>query len=513
MRTFAYFKVLVFRPPRPQAQLMRKVSRSAWLVALLTLGLVAPLLPAGAQTTGRPRLQLRAARTDVTLTRPEGRKVFLDLSVYIAALEAPFEIRVRRADYTSPLEAFQVLQGPAGDELVSIPADALEGWGGLKNFFEVAIERPDGFDVRTIMLDFCPNTFDHQRVEDSGPRTPAYPFTCFGNPFALGMVWGLDEGWAVRANTYDFRDMSVSLPEGKYKVTVSIARRFQEMFSVEPTDASVQVNLEIKTGSRGCHHCPHPEPPFHDENRRPHSVTIPSIDDPDPALLPDLIALPAWGLYVANRRGKSRLTFGATVWTGGASSLVVEGYRRPNEDTMDAYQYFFRDGQPIGRAAVGEFAFDPLPRHNHWHFLQFARYTLLKEDQAEVVRSKKEAFCLAPTDAVDLLLPGAAWQPGLMGEGTMCGQRDSLWIREVLPLGWGDTYFQSVPGQSFDITEVPNGTYYVAVTANPDGALFEQSAANNTMLRQVILSGRPGRRRVEVPPWNGIDTEGRGFGR
>lgn len=489
---------------------MGKASRSAWLVAVLTLGLVAPLLPVGAQTTERARLQLRAARTDITLSRPDGRKVFLDLGVYIAALDAPFEIRVGRDDYTSPLEAFEVIQSPAGEQLVPIPDTALAGWAGFKDFFEVAIEDPEGVAVRTILMDFCPNTFDHQRVDDSGPRTPAYPYTCYGNPFALGMVWGLDKGWAVRASTYDFRDMSVRLPTGNYKVTVSISPRFQQMFSVEPADASVEVNLEVKSGYN-CSDCPVPEPPFHQENRRPHTVEIPSIDDPDPALLPDLIALPAWGMYVANGRTKSRLTFGATVWTGGASSLVVEGYRRTNEDTMDAYQYFYENGEPIGRAAVGEFAFDPLRRHNHWHFLQFARYTLLKEDQAEVVRSKKEAFCLAPTDAVDLLLPGASWQPGLMGEGTMCGQRDSLWIREVLPLGWGDTYFQSVPGQSFDITNIPNGTYYVAVTANPDGALFEQTDSNNTMLRQVILKGQPGRRRVEVPPWNGIDTEGRGF--
>ena len=72
---------------------MKKVFRSAWFVTLLGLGLLAPLLPAAAQTPTRARLQLRAARTDVVLTRPEGRKVFLDLGVYIAALDAPFEIR------------------------------------------------------------------------------------------------------------------------------------------------------------------------------------------------------------------------------------------------------------------------------------------------------------------------------------------------------------------------------------------------------------------------------------
>lgn len=503
--------MLVFLGPRPQAQSMRKTFRSAWFVTLIGLACVAPLVSAGAQTEARSRLQLRAARTEVTLSRPEGSRVFLDLAVYIAALDAPFEIQVRRTDYTSPVEAFQVVPGPAGDELVQIPESALEGWGGLNDFFEIAITDPDGVAVRTLRQDFCPNTYEHQRVDDSGPARPAYPYSCYGNPFALGMVWGLDRGWAVRATSYDYRQMRIKIPTGSYRATVSIAPTYQELFAVDPVDASVELDLTVKESRRRRCHCPIPEPPLHRPNHRPNGAAIPTVEDPDPALLPDLVALPAWGMHVQNGRTKSRLSFGATVWTGGASSLVVEGFRRSNEDTMDAYQYFYRDGEPYGRSEVGTFAFDPLRGHRHWHFQQFARYSLLSADQAEVVRSRKEAFCLAPTDSVDLLLPGAELQPGLMGEGTSCGSADALWIREVLPLGWGDTYFQSVPGQSFDITELPNGTYYVAVTANPDGALYEQDGTNNTELRQVILKGRPGNRRVEVPPWNGIDTEGRGF--
>ena len=34
-------------------------------------------------------------------------------------------------------------------------------------------------------------------------------------------------------------------------------------------------------------------------------------------------------------------------------------------------------------------------------------------------------------------------------------------------MGWGDTYYQYLPGQSFNITGVPNGTYYVRIVANP----------------------------------------------
>ena len=77
----------------------------------------------------------------------------------------------------------------------------------------------------------------------------------------------------------------------------------------------------------------------------------------------------------------------------------------------------------------------------------------------------------------------------------------------MLDTGWGDTYSQWVAGQAFDVTDLPNGTYYVRVHVNPLGAMHEGSTANNVEDRLVILKGRPGNRRVVVPPWHGIDTD------
>jgi len=107
---------------------------------------------------------------------------------------------------------------------------------------------------------------------------------------------------------------------------------------------------------------------------------------------------------------------------------------------------------------------------------------------------------------VDLLAPHAVWQPpfGLFGQ---CGTPTALWVREMMPVGWGDTYFQSVAGQSFNITKVPNGTYYIEVAANPQRVLHETTTRNDVSLRKVILGGTPGHRTVTVPPWHGIDPE------
>ena len=78
----------------------------------------------------------------------------------------------------------------------------------------------------------------------------------------------------------------------------------------------------------------------------------------------------------------------------------------------------------------------------------------------------------------------------------------------MLPVGWGDTYYQALPGQSFDITDLPNGTYFIQITANPQGLLMVGSTTNNTELRRIILGGRLGHPTVRVPRWHGIDTEG-----
>ena len=79
-------------------------------------------------------------------------------------------------------------------------------------------------------------------------------------------------------------------------------------------------------------------------------------------------------------------------------------------------------------------------------------------------------------------------------------------VRETLPVGWGDTYSQYLPGQSFDVTGLPNGTYYIEVKANPANKLFETSTANNTSLRKVVLGGKPGARTVKVPPHQLVDA-------
>jgi hypothetical protein len=56
------------------------------------------------------------------------------------------------------------------------------------------------------------------------------------------------------------------------------------------------------------------------------------------------------------------------------------------------------------------------------------------------------------------------------------------------------------------VTHLPNGHYFVQVQANPDGLLYERNTGNDTSLREIILKGRKGSRKVEVLPYHGIQT-------
>ncbi len=488
--------------------LCRRVGTAALVVALAAGGAVV-----GRAAEGDPSLRLFVTKSERRVVRRDSRRpVFLNLGLYLAPVQGPFELLVRRTSYRDAITVEQVVHSSTGDVSRPLSADILEGWEGLRNFLKVEVTNAGGRVVARRSADICLNSFERERVNDEGPISPTYPVFCFANPFTKGMVWGLDEGWA--SNPFDFfGGPRMRVPDGTYTVTYRIAARYQELFGVSPGDGRATVTLTVKTRKRACTRCGRRGAQrLAEQFQQPtQSRAVPEDGDPDPSVLPDLRALPSWGIGVTHRRGRDFLDFGSTVWVAGASPLVVEGFRRENSDVMDAFQYFYQDGEPIARAPVGELQFDTRRGHRHWHFKQFAGYSLLDSDK--VVRvSRKESFCLASTDAIDLSLAHAEWTPEQLGLETACGFSESIWVREILPVGWGDTYFQFIPGQSFDISRLPNGTYFIEVTANPTGRLHERNTDNNTRLRRVILGGRPGRRRVRVPAWHGIDTEGGGGG-
>ncbi len=468
-----------------------------------------------------PRIKLIAAQDKIEVAR-FGKEVFVDPGIWVASLGGAFQLNVARASYTRPLTVTQViknLQGVTTQRRV-LPPQILARWTGLRHFLKITIRNSKGKVVASNSLTFCPAGFELSRATADSALTSRYPNQCSASdPFSLGEVWGLARGWA--ADPVDFRGYKLGL--GTYKLSESIEPTYQHLFGIAARDATASVTMKVINASQccspeGCCDAARvaPVPEHFVAATTSHAAgaahpalrslpAVPTLSKPPADTLPDLIPLPSWGISVTNQKsGTGYLDFGATVWIAGHAKLDVEGFRNNGSDLMRAYQYFWQNGHLIGRAPVGTMGFS---EYNSWHFQQFAQYRLLNAHKKTVVVSQKIGFCIAPTDGVDMLLRGATWQPQYTGIVGNCGQQTALWVQELLPLGWGDTYEQQVPHQSFDITQLPDGTYYIEIIANPEHLLHEVSSANDISLRKVIISGKPGHRTVRVPAWHGLDAE------
>ncbi|MFE9995939.1 lysyl oxidase family protein [Streptomyces avermitilis] len=518
-----------------------------------------------ASTAAKPKLKLIAASNSVTLDRWEGEPgVYLDLGTYVTVDGAPLEFKVTRKSYKDPVVAQQIIRNGTSTQKKALPAGLVKDFSGLPGFLEVSVKNAAGAVVSKSKGTFCPNNASG-RLRPDAPATSHYPESCATNPFTLGSVWGVEKGWASNSSTVDY-DTPVDLPAGEYTAKVSVAKKYRDLFGIPNDQPTIKVTVREQSdgggegmtsarssahhgGGHAAHsaHSAHhygprgaddPTPPAlshaledrgtahhlgdgrgHTDGSRIAPALKPAAKRPTgragvPANLPkpDLRSLPAWGIAITDGEdgdvpGKDYLAFSANVWNAGPAPLVVDGFRSPGKDLMDAYQYFYdAKGKQVGYTPTGTMQWDPREGHEHWHFTDFASYRLLSADQTKQVRSGKEAFCLANTDAIDYTVKNANWHPNNTDLSTACGEQNSISVREVLDVGSGDTYTQYRPGQSFDITGLPNGTYYIQVIANPEKRLQETNLNNNVALRKVVLGGTPGARTVTVPPHDLINA-------
>ena len=464
--------------------------------------------PAGAAAPD-PTVELSAPTRQVVYG--DAKRVYTDLGIRLEANGAPLVIRARRVSYSKPL----VVTATLGDRTTTLPAWAMKDFSGFDKLLRLSAQRltrtnkPVGKPV-TFRRDVCLGTMS-DRVSPEAPATSPYPTSCYYNPYSLGGVQGIEAGWAASMiDPYG----TLRLTPGRYDVTVSLRPAVARALGVaaDGTTARTRVFVRKYTEEGEGHHgraARDPRPRSDAESRTPNAQApsgpsaAPEADGPRP----DLRSLPAWGIQVS--RNSKYLQFSATVWNAGDSPLVVDGFRRRGQDVMDAYQYFFdSDGNQTGYEPVGSFEWDPKPTHLHWHFKDFATYTLLRADKTRVVKSRKEAFCLANTDAVDFTVPGARWNIETDDLTTACGEYSSRSIREVLASGWGDTYAQFRAGQSFKISNLPNGVYYIEVAGNPTGNLVESDESNNVALRKIWLRGPKDHRKVRVQQVGIIEEQG-----
>jgi hypothetical protein len=471
-------------------------------VAITALSVPTIAVSSASAASLMPRLRFIATAASATAPRGgpggpggPGTTAYASLPLYMAVDEADLHIRATRASYNEPIVVNQVLANGTKRALPNVVSSFTAG--GLEKFFHLSVTDSKGARRADVDLPWCPAAgWNAVRTSPNAPDKNPYPLFCGFHPFTRGQVWGLPAGWAADPAL----NAEINVPDGTYKATLAINSKFQKLFAVSGPTSHVY-NLTVMTPPP-----PPPPPPMQATPQAAPSAPQGAVTTrPDPATLPNLVALPAYNAITEHnpQTNQDLLDFAATVWNAGPGKLVVDGFRRGQAPIMDAYQSFYKGDTKVGYKRVGTFEYDARPGHEHWHFTDFAAYRLLDAKGKLVLPSAKEAFCLAPTDGIDLTVPGAQWQTESMGF-SQCGDVNSIGLREAMPVGWGDTYFQSLPGQSFDITNLPNGTYQIEVVANPVGRLLESTATDNVARRTVTLSGPPGQRVAKMAPYGTI---------
>ena len=188
-------------------------------------------------------------------------------------------------------------------------------------------------------------------------------------------------------------------------------------------------------------------------------------------LLPNLTPRPASEISVVQdtSNGHTLLRFAAVNTNVGVGPLELRA-GGINGTGQEVYQRIYRtDGSFYDRLA-GTMTYHP--EHNHFHFNNFALYTLtsVANNTGSGQTSEKTSFCVEDTTQIDLSLAGAP--------------RSGVYVTcnpdvQGLSVGWGDRYGPLLAGQSIDITGDAEGDYNLTIETDPSDQLLETNESDN----------------------------------
>jgi lysyl oxidase len=188
-------------------------------------------------------------------------------------------------------------------------------------------------------------------------------------------------------------------------------------------------------------------------------------------LLPNLTPRPASEISVVqdSSNGHILLRFAAVNANLGIGPLEL----RPgglDGTGQDVYQRIYLSDGTFYDQFAGTMTYHP--QHNHFHFNNFARYTLIAvgDTTGSGLTSEKTSFCVEDTTAIDLRLPGAP-QSAVY---TTCNA-----TVQGLSVGWADRYGPTLAGQSIDVTGDPEGDYELWIETDPSNQLKETDESDN----------------------------------
>jgi hypothetical protein len=214
------------------------------------------------------------------------------------------------------------------------------------------------------------------------------------------------------------------------------------------------------------------------------------------ALLPDLVPAAPVDIHTINEDGVDLLRFTSTLVNVGTGDFLLRGTRSgPESDDWAVQQEIPRSSGPadvVPTDAVMAWGGDG---HDHWHVARVADYRLVKTDDegnevddVEAQVDTKVGFCFYDSGRqLERIGPDEA-----VYSHETCGHEDDTEFAVGLSIGWGDTYHWLLPGQAFDITDVPDGSYRLWAQADGSGWFQEANRDNNVTWVDLELSTLPG---------------------
>lgn len=210
------------------------------------------------------------------------------------------------------------------------------------------------------------------------------------------------------------------------------------------------------------------------------------------AQLPDLIPLPPSDLRMETieegGQTRHRLRFSQAIGNIGRGPLQVRRVDSsrfcPGKGKAAGYQtIFFSDGSTKSIRMKQCMVYHPV--HKHWHIAHMANYDLCRVHPYSggigdtVATTDKVSFCVGD----EFRLEQRYYQ------GPSYEKRYRSCKRKIFGLtpGWAEDYDYSVYGQWIDVTELPDGIYYLRITVNPDEVFQEETRSNNVIWRRIQI--------------------------
>ena len=204
-------------------------------------------------------------------------------------------------------------------------------------------------------------------------------------------------------------------------------------------------------------------------------------------LLPDIIIRES-DLYdhdIITQGGRTLLRLSNGTANIGEGKLYLYGVLPDNGDgTQDVNQRIFRSDGTFWDRFAGRFIFHE--GHNHIHFEDWCSYRLREVLPGNgvgdiIAEGTKTSFCILDLGIYDNTLPN--FDPD--GQFHSCSS-----TIQGLSVGWIDVYSKSLEGQNIDITDVPDGTYWLESYSDPNGNVLEGNEDDNAT-RILVVIGQP----------------------